>query len=153
MTILVVNSSPNHHGNTIDMAEEFLEGQSYEILNLNDYDLAQLGQSKDWDQFDQIFAKIDQADTVVFGTPIYWHDMTGSLKLLVDRMSEDVDWESSHMAGKRVILIAQGAAPSGTVLKHCDFMFQRFCSLTGLNYLGMVSTMSQVPKFKKKVDF
>lgn len=146
MSILFVNTSPNHHGNTVAMAEELLQGQSYETLHLNDYDLAQLGQSKDWDQFDQVFEKIDQADTVVFGTPIYWHDMTGSLKLLVDRISEDVKWEESNLAGTKVILIAQGAA-----LKHCDYMFQRFTSLTGLNYLGMVSTMSQVSKLKKKV--
>lgn len=151
MSILFINTSPNHHGNTVAMAEELLQGQTYETLHLNDYDLAQLGQSKSWDQFDQVFEKIDQADTVVFGTPIYWHDMTGSLKLLVDRMSEDVKWEESHMAGTKVVLIAQGAAPSGTVLKHCDYMFQRFTSLAGLNYLGMVSTMSQVSKLKKKV--
>ena len=66
--------------------------------------------------------------------------MTGSLKLLV-----------GHMEGKKLILIAQGAVPSGTVLKHYDFMFQRFCRLTGLNDQGMVSAMSQVSKLKKKV--
>ncbi|WP_373808257.1 hypothetical protein [Streptococcus ferus] len=55
------------------------------------------------------------------------------------------------MSGKKLILIAQGAALSGTVLKHYDFMFRRFCRLTGLNDQGMVSAMSQVSKLKKKV--
>lgn len=153
MSILVINSSPNHHGNTVQLAQELLAGRDYEMLHLNDYQLDQLGQASPYDQFEQVFEKIDQADTVVFGTPIYWHDMTGSLKLLIDRISEDVDWDSSHLAGKKVILLAQGAAPSATVLKHCDFMFQRFTSLAGMNYLGMVSTPSDISKMKKKAGF
>ena len=135
------------------MVEELLGDQKYEILHLNDYQLKQLGQSLEEDQFQEIFEKIGQADTVVFGTPIYWHDITGSLKLLLERISEDIDWKSSHIAGKKVILIAQGTAPSRAVLKHCEFMFQRFCHLTELNYLGMISTMAQILKFKKKVGF
>lgn len=153
MSIIVVNSSQNRAGHTVALAEKLLEGQAYNLLHLNDFQLAQLGQDKSFDQFPQVFEQIDQADLLVFGTPIYWHDMTGSLKLLIDRLSEDADWESSHMASKGVILIAQGAAPSRRVLDHCDFMFQRFCDVTGMNYLGMVNSSADIATFQKKAGF
>lgn len=102
MKTLVVNSSPNHDGNSVRLAQNLLMISQYEILHLNDYCLAQLSQLNVQDDFERIFKKIEQADRIVFATPIYWHDMTGSMKLLLDRISEDVDWESSHMVDKKL---------------------------------------------------
>ena len=36
MSILFINSSPNHNGNTAKIAAELLSGKDYETLNLTD---------------------------------------------------------------------------------------------------------------------
>ena len=37
MSILFINGSPNHHGNTASLAAALLKGKEYETLNLTDY--------------------------------------------------------------------------------------------------------------------
>lgn len=73
MSILFINGSPNKDGNTATLAKQLLEGKEYETLNLTDYKIYNYGQSYEDDQLDVVIGKMREADTIVIGSPLYWH--------------------------------------------------------------------------------
>ena len=85
MSILFINSSPNKNGNTAKVAAELLSGREYETLNLTDYKIYGYGQQFEDDQFMEVIEKIRQADTIVIGSPLYWHNLSGILRCFLDR--------------------------------------------------------------------
>ena len=85
MSILFINGSPNKKGNTARLAAALLGSHDYETLNLTDYRINVYGQRLAGDQFDEVMAKIKAADTIVIGSPLYWHNICGSVRTLLDR--------------------------------------------------------------------
>lgn len=80
MTILFVNGSPNSNGNTAHLAATLLAGHDYGTLNLTDYRINAFGQTLPGDQFDEVIERIKQADVVVLGSPVYWHNLCASVR-------------------------------------------------------------------------
>ena len=80
MSILFINGSPNKKGNTARLAAALLGSRDYETLNLTDYRINVYGQRLAGDQFDEVMAKIKAADTIVIGSPLYWHNICGSVR-------------------------------------------------------------------------
>lgn len=109
MSILFVNGSPNKVGNTAKLAEQFLRGKEYKTLNLTDYKVYSFGQKFEDDQFAEVIAEIQNNDTIVFGSPLYWHNICGALRNVLDRTYGYL--EPSAFAGKKMFFIFQGAAP------------------------------------------
>lgn len=85
MSILFINGSPNKGGNTVKLAGKLLAEKEYQTLHLVDYKLYSYGQSYQDDQFAEILEEIKKAETVVVGSPVYWHNMSGSVRNLLDR--------------------------------------------------------------------
>lgn len=83
--ILFINGSPNREGNTAALAKVLLEGREYETLNLTDYRINVYGQTLDGDQFDEVYKKMKDADIVVIGSPVYWHNICASVRVLLER--------------------------------------------------------------------
>lgn len=83
--ILFINGSPNREGNTAALAKVLLEGKVYETLNLTDYRINVYGQTLDDDQFDEVYKKMKDADIVVMGSPVYWHNICASVRVLLER--------------------------------------------------------------------
>lgn len=77
MSILFINASPNHDGNTAHLAKELLENHPYTRIDLVDYKIYGYGQTFDDDQIDEVLAAIRNADSIVDGSPVYWHNITG----------------------------------------------------------------------------
>ena len=71
MNILFINGSPNQNGNTAALAKELLQGKEYETLNLTDYKIGSYGQKLKGDELDQVIAKMEQAEVIVIGSPLY----------------------------------------------------------------------------------
>ena len=82
MNILFINGSPNKNGNTAELAETLMNGKVYQTLNLVDYKVFGYGQNFEDDQFDEIVEAMKAADTVVIGSPVYWHNMSGMVRNL-----------------------------------------------------------------------
>lgn len=55
------------------------------------------------DDMNQIFAAVREADVIVFASPVYWWDITGTLKTAIDRLYAP-------------LMNAGAGAPKGTVL-------------------------------------
>ena len=141
MSILFVNSSPNKNGNTAKLAKELLVNKEYETLNLIDYKIYAYGQEFEDDQFVEVLAKIKGADTLVMGSPLYWHNICGLLRNFLDRCYGPV--HPGDLKGKDLYFIMQGASPEKWQLEACDFTMSRFSGLYGAQYKGMITNSKE----------
>ena len=138
MNILFINGSPNRDGNTAALAARFLQGHTYETLNLTDYRINVYGQELPGDQFSEVLEKVRAADFIVIGSPLYWHNICGSVRTLLDRFYGPA--ASGSLRGKTLYFLFQGAAPEQWMLDAGKFTMQRFAKLYGLSWGGMATT-------------
>lgn len=107
MKIIAINGSPRKSENTAILCKKFLEGAQSggeqvetEIINL--YDLKYTGCTSCFgckrakgntygkcvvkDDLHDVLEKVSQADGVVFGSPIYFGDITGQMRCFLERL-------------------------------------------------------------------
>ena len=93
MSILFINGSPNKSGNTVALATKLLKGKEFQTLHLVDYKIYSYGQEFEDDQFEDVVETMSQADTIVIGSPLYWHSMSGAIRNVLDRFYGNVKCE------------------------------------------------------------
>ncbi|MDO5410040.1 MAG: flavodoxin family protein [Lachnospiraceae bacterium] len=101
MKVTILNGSPRKNGNTEIMVNEFAKGakeagHETTVINLAgkkvngclgcQYCFAHDGVCVQKDDMAEILKVLDETDLVVFASPIYWFDITGQLKCVIDRM-------------------------------------------------------------------
>lgn len=146
MSILFINASPNKDGNTAKLAKELLAGKDYETLNLIDYKIYAYGQEYEDDQFNEVIEAIRMADTVVMGSPLYWHDICGLLRNFLDRCYGPI--RQGEFKGKELYFIMQGASPEKWQLEACEFTMSRFAGLYEFSYKGMITNSKDAKKMR-----
>ncbi|MEY8435269.1 flavodoxin family protein [Streptococcus hyointestinalis] len=136
---LLINASQHKDGNTMQMGSEILQGIDHDTIHLVDYRVNSLGQAFSDEQFDVILSAMKKADTLVIGTPVYWHTVSGSLKVLIDRLSE----HEADLSGKNLVFFYQGASPSEEAKTQMTYMMTRFADVMQMN-LVTIATSGQV---------
>lgn len=139
--ILFLNASPNKGGNTARLARELIGERPYEQLDLVDYKVYGYGQRFDDDQFEEVLARMRAAETIVVGSPVYWHNLAGQLRCLLDRFYGPV--EPGSLAGRTLYFVFQGGAPTREMLDWGSYTMGRFAGLYGMGYGGMVTSESE----------
>lgn len=147
MNILFINGSPNKNGNTKALAEKMLKGNSYETLNLTDYRIGSYGQNFQDDQLDEVIEKMKAADVIVIGSPLYWHNICGSVRNVLDRFYGKV--EEEELSGRTLYFLFQGAAPEQWMLEAGEYTMKRFAALYGMKYGGMATNADEASKLFK----
>lgn len=137
MSILFINGSPNKNGNTVRLTKKLLKDKEYQTLNLVDYKIYSYGQTFNDDQFNEVVNEMAKADTIVIGSPLYWHSMSGAIRNLLDRFYLNVSEEL--LKGKDLYFVFQGYAPTKEQLVAGEYTMKRFASLYGMNYKGMIN--------------
>lgn len=137
MSILFINGSPNKNGNTVRLTKKFLKDKEFQTLNLVDYKIYSYGQRFEDDQFNEVIEQMKQADTIVIGSPLYWHSMSGLIRNLLDRFYDLLD--EDLLKGKDVYFVFQGYAPTKEQLLAGEYTIKRFASLYGMNYKSMIN--------------
>ena len=149
MKILFVNGSPNPNGNTARLAAALLKGRDYETLNLTDYTIGAYGQSLPGDGLNQVIAAMKKADIIVMGSPVYWHNICGSVRNVLDRFYGKV--ENGALHGRKLYFIFQGAAPEKWMLEAGDYTMNRFAALYGMTYGGMATNQREAQTLAKSL--
>lgn len=149
MSILFINGSPNKNGNTAALAAELLGGKSYETLNLTEYVIGSYGQELPGDGLDDVIHAIEKADTVVVGSPVYWHNICGSVRNVLDRFYGKVG--NGALNGRKLYFVFQGAAPEKWMLEAGDYTMKRFAALYGMTYGGMVTNRKEAVQLNKEM--
>ena len=151
--MLILNGSPRKKGNTAILSEYLIKNinnkLSVEHLYLYDFKIrpcidCRACKNGDLvcvldDGMKELYSKIDEADYIIIGTPIYWFGATATTKLLLDRFRPY--YVNKKLTGKKAALIL----PAGTGASDCDLtteMFKRSFNALGLEFLGAVTSES-----------
>ena len=149
MRILFINGSPNKTGNTAQLAEKLLGDRKYETLNLTDYRIGSYGQNFSDDELDIVISKMKEADVIVIGTPLYWHNICGSVRNVLDRFYGLVS--EKDLKGRDMYFLFQGAAPEKWMLEAGEYTMKRFAGLYGMNYRGMATDKTEAVNLGKNI--
>lgn len=97
-SVLILSSSPRRGGNSEQLCLQFKKGaeeagNTVEMLNINDYDIRYFDQreydreqsASETDDAAAIIAKMKAADVIVLSSPVYFYNITGQMKALIDR--------------------------------------------------------------------
>lgn len=147
MKILFVNGSPNKNGNTAALAATLLKEKEYETMNLTDYRIGSYGQKLADDQLDEVIAKMKAADVIVIGSPLYWHNICGAIRNMLDRFYGPV--KNGSFSGRTLYFLFQGAAPEKWMLEAGEYTMKRFAALYGMQYGGMATNRNEAIKLAK----
>ena len=151
MRILAVMGSPRKGGNTEILVDEILKGaeskgHATERLRLYEYDILPCLDCRGckrtefgytcalFDGMEEIYVKLERADLIIFGTPIYWYGPTAKMKLFIDRLRPYI--ASRKLTGKKGMIVA----PSEEGPECCGPLLQMFAM--SFDYLGMVDAGS-----------
>ena len=132
MSILFINGSPNHNGNTASLAAALLKGKEYETLNLTDYTIGAYGQQLPGDGLDAVVAAMEKANTIVIGSPLYWHNICGSVRNVLDRFYGRV--QNGGLSGRK---------------EAGEYTMKRFAALYGMSYEGMATDKAEAERLNK----
>lgn len=127
MKIIGINGSPRSKGNTRHLVEQVLKGAkeagaATSIYNLNEMSFKgcqgcmackSKGKCVQNDDLTPVLDEIAEADGIVLGTPVYMWQMTGQLKLMLDRFLAflNPDFTSRLKPGKKAVLAVTQGAP------------------------------------------
>lgn len=91
------------------------------------------------DGFDAIKARIQSSDAIILASPVYWGELSESLKCFIDRLRRCEFGQTGILSNKQVLLIAVPGG-SGNGLLSCFEQMDRFCRHTGaviFDYIGV----------------
>lgn len=149
MSTLFINGSPNKEGNTAALAEVLLSGKEYETLNLTDYRIGSYGQNFLDDQLNAVIEKMKQSEVIVIGSPLYWHNICGSVRNMLDRFYGLVS--EGSLEGRTLYFLFQGAGPEKWMMEAGEYTMKRFAGLYGMKYGGMATNRSEAVKLSEKL--
>jgi len=151
MKILALIGSPRKGSNTDTVVDQILaaareSGHTSEKLYLYDYAIAPCYDCRYCKKGDYvcnmcdgmaefIYPKIERADLIIFGTPLYWYGPTGMMKLVLDRLRPYI--ASRKLEGKKGVLVApseEGAEACGCLVE----MFRKSFEYIGMEFAGAI---------------
>jgi len=150
MKILALIGSPRQEGNTDLLVEQILEGSrtkghTTKKLYLYDYTISLCNDCRNCkkgdyiccinDEMQKVYPLMEDADLIIFGTPVYWYGPSAKMKLLIDRLRPFV--ARKKLGGKRAIVVSPSA--EGPIA--CDpllEMFQRMFKYIGIEFVSKV---------------
>lgn len=94
-----------------------------------------------------ILHQMKEADVIAIGSPVYWHNICGSVRTLLDRFYGPVP--AGSMKGKTLYFLFQGAAPEAWMRKDGEYTMSRFAGLYGFSWSGMAFTKEQADNLRK----
>lgn len=171
MELLVVLGSRNHEGQTARAAGAFArgaegEGACVEKVFLPELDIQRCRQCNPdgWgrcrshgdcvveDDFAGVTARLAEADLVVFATPVYFSDLSESLRAYLDRLRRITRHENAKAktAGKPAIGICVAGGGGGGA-PHCTESLTRVLGHCGFDCLDMVPARRQNLDLKLRV--
>ena len=149
MKILFINGSPNKDGNTAALAKALLGDREYETLNLTDYRIGSYGQNFPDDELGKVIAEMKKAEVIVIGSPLYWHNICGSVGHVLVRFYGLVS--ERELSGRRLYFLFQGASPEKWMLEAGEYTMKRFAGLYGMKYEGMATDKTEAVNLEKSI--
>jgi multimeric flavodoxin WrbA len=159
--ILIINGSPRKNGNCAFLIQSLVKGVkenggSFEIINLqelkiapcNACDACRKNKTRSCtvkDDMVPLYAKVAQADAIVFATPTYWFNLSAQTKLFIDRLYAVENEKVYALTGKKVGIILTYADADVFVSGGVNALrsFQDICSYIDAPLVGIVHASAE----------
>lgn len=82
-------------------------------------------------------------------SPVYWHNMSGMVRNLIDRFYGPVP--SGALKGRKFVFLFQGAAPEGWMMEKAEYTMSRFAKMYGMTYVGMATNEKEAKNLSGKI--
>jgi len=107
--------------------------------NIGHYDYDYKNQDDDF--IELITNVINNYDTIIFATPVYWYSMSGVLKVFFDRISDIIRMHKDtgrQLRGKNIAMIS--TSNQDDLIGGFNMPFVESAKYLGMNYLGDIHT-------------
>ncbi|MCW4005100.1 MAG: flavodoxin family protein [Candidatus Bathyarchaeota archaeon] len=102
------------------------------------------------DSMQQLYGKLEDADVLVFGTPLYWYGPTAQMKLFLDRLRPYI--ASGKLEGKKAVLIVP-SQEGADACRSTVGMFEASFKYLGVDLVGkLLPTAYEKAEIKKQPD-
>ncbi len=104
------------------------------------------------DGFDEIVARIESSDVIIFASPVYWGETSETFKSFIDRLRRCEFNGQKVLRDKQVLMIASAGGTGNGLLTSLEQM-DRFCRHTGMvifDYIGVNRWNSDYKKIAVK---
>jgi multimeric flavodoxin WrbA len=163
MHILALIGSRNSQGQTARATDALLRGAQQAgattesiYLTHGDYEQCRQCDDQGWgdcrkegtcvsdDEFNATVEKIAESDAVVFSTPVYWGDLSESMRAFTDRLRRICIHENgkAKVRDKKAIAISVAGGGGGGA-PNCSLTFDRVLRTTGFDLVDVVPVRRQ----------
>ncbi|OXA84058.1 flavodoxin family protein [Flavobacterium hercynium] len=137
---VIILGSSRKNGNTTRIVDEISKETEIDVINLSDYNISYYdyeSKNREDDFFPLIKGIIENYDTLIFATPIYWYNMSGIMKVFFDRISDLIRIEKEtgrKLRGKKIGVISN--SHDNQIEDSFYIPFIKSADYLGLEYLG-----------------
>ncbi len=140
---VIIQGSSRSNGNTNKIINHINSSNKYDVIDLYNKKINHFDYNfnNDDDFLPLIKNVIENYDTIIFATPVYWYSMSGVLKVFFDRLSDLLYVEKDlgrNLRGKNMAMISCGSGPG--LKDEFSMPFKESANYLGMNYLGNVHT-------------
>jgi putative NADPH-quinone reductase len=137
--IILVGSS-NSNGTTMKIASLVSERSGFPIIDLKTKNIGQFDyefKNKEDDFMPLIRHIVENYETIVFATPVYWYAMSGTMKIFFDRLSDCLKTEKETGRKLRGMEMAVVCCGCDQILKDGFYMpFKETAKYLGMTYMA-----------------
>ncbi|PAM92355.1 FMN reductase [Flavobacterium sp. IR1] len=137
---VIILGSSRKNGNTTRIVDEISKETEIDVINLSDYNISYYdyeSKNREDDFFPLIKGIIENYDTLIFATPIYWYNMSGIMKVFFDRISDLIRMEKEtgrKLRGKKIGVISN--SHDNEIEDSFYIPFIKSADYLGMQYLG-----------------
>lgn len=137
---VIILGSSRKNGNTSRIVDEISKETEIDVINLSDYNISYYdyeSKNREDDFFPLIKGIIENYDTLIFATPIYWYNMSGIMKVFFDRISDLIRMEKEtgrKLRGKKIGVISN--SHDNEIEDSFYIPFIKSADYLGMQYLG-----------------
>lgn len=168
MKVLALHGSPNEGGLTESLAQAALEGAAEagadtELIRLTDHDIAHCRQCDNgWgkcreqgvcvieDDFEDVRSKLREADAWVLVTPVYFGDLSESVRAFTDRLRRCNTGAKGEGLAEKPVLGVAAAGGSGRGIATCVVSLDRLFSHLNAETADLITVTRRSADYKRQ---
>ncbi|OSY87906.1 FMN reductase [Tenacibaculum holothuriorum] len=159
---IILQGSSKSYGNTQKIISELNKNSDFDVIDLKTKNIGHF--EYDFSNAEDDFISlaediINNYDTIVFATPVYWYSMSGIMKVFFDRLSDLLHYKKElgrKLRGKNMAMISNSG--ENDLRNGFNMPFIESANYLGMNYLGDIHTWLDkngtdiAPEAKEKID-
>lgn len=154
-TVIILGSSRSK-GETYQMVQSLRNRIDADLIDLLDKDIGRFDydfKNQNDDFLPTIQGILEQYDTLIFATPVYWYSMSGVMKDFFDRISDLLKIEKDtgrKFRGKNMAMLCCSAADD--LVAGFNMPFVESANYLGMSYLGDIHGWIEEGNIPEKVS-